>query len=148
MGKCTFNQRQGGPPETKKPTFQNTPRYSSTSAYLLTSPPARPACTSNSLPANSMNPGPRRDQAHTIRSIPCSKRASKQASLTVMDYGGHNSAGFCSSHETGGDRNRKSGHVSPCGNTRREIMAAGLADGPRQGAPRTANKKIRVGNGE
>ena len=41
---------QLGPKKQKKPTWQNTRRYSTTSAYSLTSPSALPGCSSSSHP--------------------------------------------------------------------------------------------------
>ena len=40
--------------ETKKPTWRNTRRYSTTSAYSTTSPPARPGCSPSSHPTTSL----------------------------------------------------------------------------------------------
>jgi hypothetical protein len=42
-------------PTQKKPTWRNTLKYSSTSAYSLTSPLAQPACSLPSHPATSIN---------------------------------------------------------------------------------------------
>src|SRR5207237_3555619 len=43
------------PQSKKKPTWWNTLRYSTTSAYSLTSPPARPGCSSSSHPTTSID---------------------------------------------------------------------------------------------
>ena len=40
--------------QRKKPTWWNTHRYSTTSAYSLTSPPVGPGCSSSSLPTTSI----------------------------------------------------------------------------------------------
>jgi hypothetical protein len=47
-GKCLFR------PRTKKPTWRNTRRYSTTSAYSLTSPPKPPGCSLSSHPMKSI----------------------------------------------------------------------------------------------
>jgi hypothetical protein len=41
--------------EQKRPTWRNTRRYSATSAYSLTSPPARPGCSLSSHPTISLD---------------------------------------------------------------------------------------------
>ena len=42
------------PQKTKKPTWRNTRRYSATSAYSSTSPPAQPGCSPYSHPTTSL----------------------------------------------------------------------------------------------
>ena len=47
----------GGRHEQKKPTWRNTRRYSTTSAYSSTSPPARPGCSLSSHPTIALEGG-------------------------------------------------------------------------------------------
>jgi hypothetical protein len=47
----------GGEQEQKKPTWQNTRRHSTTSAYSSTRPPAGPGCSLSSHPTISLENG-------------------------------------------------------------------------------------------